>query len=166
MTILRMTNSNERMPRRPLVVGIGQTLRGDDGVGWKVAERFEELHPNVADILLVKPLLPEHAEPISRASVVVLIDASMGDATLHLSYWPMIPLTGPPPLAITHSASIDEILAYARGVFGEPPPIAMLTIGVHEVELGEEISPKVAALVDPAANLVYQCIHPYQSVGS
>ena len=87
----------------------------------------------------------------------------MGNATLRLSCWPMSPMTGTPPLAITHSASIDEILAYARGVFGEPPPIALLTIGVHEVGLGEGISPKVAALVDPAVNLSYACIHLHQS---
>lgn len=163
MTILRMTHSKERMPRRPLVVGIGQTLRGDDGIGWKVAERFEELHPNVADIVFAKPLLPEHAEPISRASVVVLIDASIGNDNLRVSYWPMSPLTGAPILAMTHSASIEEILAYVRGVFGESPPIALVTIGVHVVEFGEDVSPEVSALIDPAVNLVYQCIHPYRS---
>jgi hydrogenase maturation protease len=161
MRRLSTVNTGEHSTGRPLVVGIGQTLRGDDGIGWKVAERFEKIHPNVASILLAKPLLPEHAEPMSRASVVVLIDAAVGGATLRITDGPVSLINAALFHPITHAASIAEMIAYSEGLFGQAPPIALITIGVRQFELGEEISSEVAALIDPAVDLAYQYIRRF-----
>ena len=55
----------------------GNPLRGDDGVGWRVAEAVAAALPDaVADVLTVHQLTPELAEPISRAERVIFIDAA------------------------------------------------------------------------------------------
>ena len=60
-----------------LVIGYGNPLRGDDGAGWKAAELLAE-DPRLAGavVLARHQLTPELADDVSRASLVVLVDAS------------------------------------------------------------------------------------------
>ena len=60
-----------------LVVGYGNPLRGDDGVGWRVAERLAaDQRLDGAAVLQRHQLTPELALDISAVSLVVFIDAS------------------------------------------------------------------------------------------
>ena len=61
-----------------LVIGYGNPLRGDDGIGRHAAELLAGDPPlDGAEVLTSHQLVPELAEDISRASLVVLIDASL-----------------------------------------------------------------------------------------
>jgi hydrogenase maturation protease len=64
-------------PQDVLIIGYGNPLRSDDGVGWQAAELLTD-DPRLADaqILACHQLTPELAEDVSRAGFVVLIDAS------------------------------------------------------------------------------------------
>jgi Ni,Fe-hydrogenase maturation factor len=57
-----------------LVIGIGNPLRGDDGVGWWLAERAETLKPTPR-VLRVQQLTPELAAELAAARRVLFIDA-------------------------------------------------------------------------------------------
>ena len=60
-----------------LVVGYGNPLRSDDGIGWHAA-RLLATDPRLdrARVLTRHQLAPELAEDVSRASLVVLVDAA------------------------------------------------------------------------------------------
>src|SRR5919198_4121190 len=62
--------------RRVLVVGYGSSLRGDDGLGWHAAALLAA-DPRLAgaEVLARHQLTPELAEDVSRAALVVLVDA-------------------------------------------------------------------------------------------
>ena len=65
------------MKDRKLIIGYGNPLRGDDGVGWEVASRLAVIIPSeAAHILTVHQLTPELAESVSEADLVIFIDAS------------------------------------------------------------------------------------------
>ena len=62
---------------RALVIGYGNTLRADDGLGPAVAERLgSEWADEDVGVLSCQLLTPELAEPVSRAEIVVFIDAA------------------------------------------------------------------------------------------
>ncbi|MFI5043071.1 MAG: hydrogenase maturation protease, partial [Acidimicrobiales bacterium] len=63
-----------------LVIGYGNTLRSDDGVGWHAAALLAE-DPRLAgvEVLAVHQLTPELALDMSRATLVILIDAGADD---------------------------------------------------------------------------------------
>lgn len=61
---------------KALIIGWGNSLRGDDGIGLKVAELLERRLIQ-ADIRCSLQLLPEMCEEISRARQVVFVDASL-----------------------------------------------------------------------------------------
>ena len=60
-----------------LVVGYGNPLRSDDGIGWHAADLLAT-DPRLAgaQVLTHHQLAPELAEDISRASLVVLVSAA------------------------------------------------------------------------------------------
>ncbi len=58
-----------------LVIGYGNTLRSDDGVGPAIAQAVSEWqHPQIHTIICHQ-LTPELADPIAAASLVIFVDA-------------------------------------------------------------------------------------------
>src|ERR1700686_2681571 len=80
---------NESAERRQLIIGIGNPLRSDDGLGWAVAEQLTIEGDTGCDIQAVHQLTPELAQKMALASLVVLIDASRegepGELRVHSS---------------------------------------------------------------------------------
>lgn len=121
-----------------LVIGYGNLLRSDDGVGPKVAEAVEELHlPNVRT-LICQQLSPEHAEPVSRAHTVIFVDAAV-DAPEDVQLRRLEPNESSQLMA--HAADPRTMLALARDVFGHCPKAWWLTIPAVKLGFGEELSP-------------------------
>lgn len=122
-----------------LVVGYGNTLRSDDGVGVKVAAAVGELAlPGVA-VLACHQLTPELAEPISTARAVVFVDAAADDST-EVQLRPLAPADGAQLMA--HAADPRSLLAFAQQHFGRCPPAWWLTIPVENLNFGESLSPR------------------------
>jgi hydrogenase maturation protease len=79
--------------RDDLVIGIGNPLRGDDGVGWWLAQRAERWLPP-SQLRAVRQLTPELASDIAAAARVLFIDAWLVPGGSGLA--PTRALPGPP----------------------------------------------------------------------
>jgi hydrogenase maturation protease len=125
-------------PTPLLVIGYGNTLRRDDGVGVRVAEAVEALQlPGVATFTS-QQLSPEHAERIAHADTVVFVDAAV-DAPTEVLLRPLEPNESSQLMA--HAADPRTMLALARDVFGHVPKAWWLTIPAVELGFGEDLSP-------------------------
>lgn len=60
-----------------LVIGYGNTLRGDDGAGVRAAVMASEQFPEI-DVVTVQELHPEIAEKMTKDASVIFIDAALG----------------------------------------------------------------------------------------
>jgi len=120
-----------------LVIGYGNSLRCDDGVGLKVAEAIEALHLPDVCTLVCQQLSPEHAEPISKARRVVFVDASV-DEPKEVQLCKLEP-NGSSQL-MTHAADPRTMLALARDVFGHCPEAWWLTIPAIKLGFGNDLS--------------------------
>lgn len=121
-----------------LVIGYGNTLRGDDGVGPRVAEAVEALRLPGVRTFTCQQLSPEHAELIARAGRVVFVDAAV-DAPREVQLRPLAPNESSQLMA--HAADPRTMLALARDVFGHAPKAWWLTIPAVNLEFGESLSP-------------------------
>jgi len=65
------------LPKFKLLLACGNPLRGDDGVGWKIAEAIEQ-DADFADVtvMVAQQFTPELTEVLRDAEVVVFVDAS------------------------------------------------------------------------------------------
>jgi hydrogenase maturation protease len=152
--MLLMKSRPHELPVGLLVIGYGNMLRQDDGVGPKVAEAVEALSlPGVRT--LVCPLLtPELAEPVSQARAVVFVDAAV-DASPDVQGRRLAPAASSQVMA--HAASPATLLALARDVFGHAPEAWLFTIPVTELGVGVGLSPVAQHGLEIAVREIRKC---------
>ena len=143
---------------RALVIGYGNTLRRDDGVGVRVAELLAA-DPRLAgaDVLAVHQLTPELAIDVAAASVVVFVDADVQASpgkvvTRRLASEPD-PASADPG-ASSHHVGAAELLALARSLTGHAPEAVTVAVGIADLEVGEGLSASVEAALPEAVELV------------
>jgi len=125
-----------------LVIGYGNTLRSDDGVGPRIAEAVGNMDLPGVHALICHQLSPELADPVSRARVVVFVDAAV-DAPREVRWRKLEPNESSQLMA--HAADPGTLLALARDVFGRCPEGWWLTIPAVNLEFGEELSAETKA---------------------
>ena len=120
-----------------LVIGYGNTLRKDDGVGPAAAEAVAALGLPGVEVLVCPLLAPELAAPISAARRVVFVDAAV-DAPREVQLRPLAPAESSQIMA--HAADPRTMIALSRDVFGHTPTAWCLTIPVEDLAIGEGFS--------------------------
>jgi hydrogenase maturation protease len=125
-----------------LVIGYGNTLRGDDGVGPRVVEALEALHLPGVRTLVCQQLTPELADPISHASEVIFVDAAV-DGPTEVQVRKLEPNES--SQLMTHAADPRATLALARDVFGHAPVAWWLTIPAVKFGYSDALSPAADA---------------------
>jgi hydrogenase maturation protease len=128
---------------KTLVIGVGNTLRGDDGAGIRVAEKAEAQFPGV-DVLCVHGLTPELAETVARYDRVIVVDASLTAAGLRVTT-----LNPESPFPRSHNLSPGGVLALASSLYHRAPAEALLIeLPSRSAVFSESLSPDAAGLVD------------------
>ncbi len=140
-----------------LIIGYGNTLRGDDGVGPRLAETVAGLEWHGIQALSCALLTPELAEPISRSKRVVFVDASV-EVPREVRFRPLQPADSSQILA--HAADPRTLLALARDVFGHVPEAWWLTIPADDLGIGETLSPKAQQGLDAALGMLRKWMGP------
>ena len=125
-----------------LVIGYGNTVRSDDGVGPRLAETVGTLRLPHVRTMICQQLSPEHSGLVSQAQTVVFVDASV-DEPHEVQLRPLE--AGHSSQLMAHAADPRTVLALARDVFGHVPEAWWLTIPAVNLEFSEELSPATEA---------------------
>jgi hydrogenase maturation protease len=126
---------------KPLVIGLGNPLRGDDSVGQRAAEQLYHCMPQgAAEVRLCHQLTPELSEPLSRASLAVFIDARDGGPPGTV-YAQQVDLGG--ETRHTHFLTPGALLQLAKTLYGHAPHAWLVTVCAGHFNLGEPLSPEV-----------------------
>jgi hydrogenase maturation protease len=134
-----------------LVIGYGNTLRGDDGAGVQAAELIAERHPEIACIY-THQLTPELAERIAESDIVFFIDAQveLQEVTARLIE-PKTEIDQPR----THFFSPASLLSFSQQLYGRTPSRAYLVgIPASEFEFSEHVSSATAKAIIECMNIV------------
>jgi hydrogenase maturation protease len=137
------------MPKH-LVIGYGNTLRSDDGFGPYVVRALGERQEASAFRLIEQQLLTvDLIDELAQAEACVLLDAAtMGElGTLRVQ---KVEARDAESAPMGHDLSPAQLLAFTAQLMGHAPHCWLITARARTTELGEELSPEVAALV-PAA---------------
>lgn len=128
---------------RTLIIGIGNPLRGDDGLGWDVASDLSsELRRDDVQILATHQLTPELSDLVSRADRVLFIDAARRGDPGTLKCQPVLPVA--PPARHSHALSPATLLSMAERLYGRCPAAYLLTIAGDSFDTGESLSAAVS----------------------
>lgn len=117
-----------------LIIGIGSTLRTDDGLGLYLAEHIRQQ----AEVLTCTQLTPELAEPISRADRVIFFDARDGVTPTEILVERVEPqsVSG----AFSHHVTPASLLAAAQQWYGRSPSALLIAVTGASFALGSGFS--------------------------
>lgn len=128
---------------RALILGYGNPLRGDDGLGWHVASQLASAHASLdAEVFACHQLTPELAEAVSRAEKVIFVDARIGCPPGELAVEKVMPVASQFP-ASSHVFDPAALLAFARRIYGTSPEGFVLSVVAKSFAYSEELSPEV-----------------------
>ncbi len=133
-----------------LVIGFGNPLRSDDGLGWRAAERLAETQPDTA-VVTTHQLVPELAETLSECERAVFIDAAdpaaSGAEPGTVLVQDLVPRS-PEPSAFSHHLDPAGLLAMAQTLYGYAPKAQLITVVGASFDFGEQLSPSVQAALE------------------
>jgi hydrogenase maturation protease len=140
-----------------LVVGYGNDLRSDDGVGQRVAEGVAAWKIPNARSLILHQIVPELAAWLADVDLAIFIDACEQITSQEVRVIAIEPdLSG---TLAAHSADPRSLLALTQAVYGRVPQAWWVLIPGDNFALGDRLSPlaetgmaialeKIAQLID------------------
>jgi hydrogenase maturation protease len=139
-----------------LIIGYGNTLRGDDALGRRVAERIADCAPPGVEAISVTQLVPELSARIAEARAVIFVDAGLepgaNDCTVQeLSGIESVPST-------THAAGPRELLGLAATCFHHSPPAWLVAVPARNFAMAEDPTPIAGAKVRAAVRAVQRLL--------
>lgn len=142
------------------IVGYGNPLRGDDGVGWVVAEKLKELTLSEAvRIQTCIQLTPELAADLSEVEIAILIDARVEEPAGKISCQQVKPLPHLP--SSSHHLNPSALLSYARQFFGKAPQTYLVSINGAEFRYQDHLSPQVQEAVHEAVKIIVELLRNF-----
>lgn len=138
--------------KQVLVIGYGNPLRGDDGVGPALAEILEQGNCSApVKILACHQLMPEHVIPISEADAVLFIDADVQALPGEVRWIPLDTDQSQNLEGMIHAVSPEWLLVQASALYGNSPQGYLITIGGECFDYGLTLSGSVQALLPALA---------------
>jgi hydrogenase maturation protease len=140
---------------RKLLLACGNPLRGDDGVGWKIAEALEQDPANAGVVVgIMQQFTPELVEDLRDADTVVFVDASATTKAGEVALMELTPAKALPRI-MTHHMPPDSLLALTQELYGKLPRRAYaVVVGGESFELGETLTETVQAAIPKAVALL------------
>jgi hydrogenase maturation protease len=130
-----------------LVIGVGSELRGDDAAGRRVADAVERIAPPGVEVHSVHQLTPELAIDVADRDLVIVVDA---DVDVDAVTCRTVVGSGAGPGAMTHHLDPAALIGLSS-LFGSPPrQVALVSIPVHDLAIGTELSQATAEAADLA----------------
>jgi hydrogenase maturation protease len=158
-----------------LVIGLGNPLRGDDGVGWWRARRARRHRP-APQVRLVPQLTPELALELATARRVLFVDAwcwgretaTENGRETGAAAWPdpllraLAPAgpeaggggAGGEPGAFSHALAPARLLALTALLQGASPPASLLLVPAFAFPHGAKLSEDLRARLPAARRLL------------
>ncbi len=128
-----------------LVIGYGNPLRGDDGFGYRVAER-------VPGAIAAHQLTPELMDAIARADRVVFVDASCEGEPGEIRRRSLSPQAG--GCSFTHHLTPENLLAGSLALYGRAPEAEVITVCGADFSLSEKLSEKIRTIAFQITDLL------------
>ncbi len=120
-----------------LIIGYGNTLRADDGLGPHIAAELAALRLPGVRVLSVPQLLPELAAELAEARRVVFVDACAAPRE-------GVQVTRLEPVVLTefraHGSDPATLLGLARSLYGRMPTAWLVAVAGYDFGMREGLS--------------------------
>jgi hydrogenase maturation protease len=135
-----------------LIVGVGNILRSDDGIGAFVIQKISELKLPAVELQVTHQLHLESIEKFLDYEKIIVVDAACIGADYDFQ---KIELTSTDPtLSSSHHLSLQLLLALSKKLYNHDTDLFLCSIKGINFEIGETISPQVHSCVPYVLGLI------------
>lgn len=126
-----------------LILGYGNTLRGDDALGIHAAHALHDFYCNDGGVrvLATSQLTFDLAEDISQARLVIFVDAAEAGVPGEIHSEKVQPAEE--KVRFTHHWTPRTLLTLSKQLYGRAPTAVSLTMAVASTEVGVGLSSEV-----------------------
>ncbi len=152
-----------------LVIGCGNPVRSDDGLGWHAARalarrwgaeaRFladNQVELGEVELMVCQQLTMDLVEKLPGARRVIFIDAAARGTPGVVTREAVAPET--PQNLVSHQFDPSTLLAAARALYGQAPEAVVFSVAAQSFDYSEELSPEVAAALPELVRQVLEFI--------
>lgn len=141
-----------------LVIGYGNTLRGDDGVGYLAAEQVAAW--NLPQVLAIAchQLTPELAADIIAGDRVIFIDAALPGTQTEVALQSLQPTAA--AALDAHQSDPAALLQLTAQLFGPPPEAYHLLLPTAQMDFSEALSAIAQVGLSTALKWLRQALTP------
>jgi hydrogenase maturation protease len=138
------------------IIGVGNTLRSDDGLGAYVCQALQQLFPDGVTIYIVHQLQTEWIPELERFAHVLIVDACTNARVLQI-----LPAEGDdatPSSGLSHHITVDLLAAALRALGKTSPQFYTLAIPGENFDFGESLSSEALERAEEAVELIREWI--------
>lgn len=127
-----------------VVIGLGNTLRGDDAVGRLAAQRVRRAtNPGRVRVIDQVAITPELAAEIAGASLAIFLDASVDGPPDRVQTTRITPREPAPSMA--HRLDVHGVAYLAEQLYGKSPEVLAITFRGQDFAVSDQqLSPAAA----------------------
>lgn len=144
------------------VIGYGNDLRSDDGIGQRVANAIASWHLSNVKSLAVHQLTPELAAILAHTELAIFVDACLPSENSEVQVQSLLPSSCSE--FSVHIGDPRSLLALTLAIYGHCPLAWLVTIPGVNFDLGDRLSPiaesgvaialvKIIQILDKGRNL-------------
>lgn len=143
-----------------LIVGVGNTLMGDDGIGAYVAARLEEKQVPGLCTITVQQMTSDLLDEMLKAAHTIIVDASVEGEPVQFY---KVKENAPTGASHSHYTSAIQLLKMAELVYARQLSVYICAVGAHDLTLQEELSPRGKKNADQAVSTILGWINGHES---
>ncbi len=126
-----------------MLIGYGNPLRSDDGIGWRAAgELSKQLASDEVEIVACQQLNPEMAEAVAQTKLVIFIDACTDGTPGRVRRSDVQPAAFEPDM-MSHHLDPASLLACAKELYGKAPKAVVICVTGECFGYGRELTSTV-----------------------
>ncbi len=156
--------------KKILLVGIGNPIRQDDGIGPYCVNLLKEIEilkrekRELVDYMVVHQLDMIHCEAFARYSLIIFIDADAEEGYEPFRKEEVNRKPESQPFT-SHIGSIPDILSLTAGLYGVMPQAYLVAIRGLSFEVGEELSSTAVSNAQKAIVVIKNLIDQFFPLG-
>jgi hydrogenase maturation protease len=139
--------------RSALIIGFGNPLRGDDGLGWHAAQELRQtLRGEDAEVVACLQLMPELAEAVAHSKRAIFIDAAVGQPPGEITFAEIKAESRGFP-ACSHHLDVRRLMQYSRELYGIVPQAFSVSVNGEAYGYAEMLSSRVQSTLPAVLRL-------------
>lgn len=161
MTLLSQLDTWLRHSKNIVVLGVGNSLRGDDAVGTQITRKLQGKVPNHVSLIPCETVPENFTSKIIKLNpthVLIIDSAEMNESPGAIRLFPATKITG---LAVsTHNAPLSMLTDYLKHAIN--PKIALLGIQPKQTELNQGLSEEVKKASDQVVMVLKRLLNNHR----